>query len=124
MDGQQNFSDMEYANRKWKTKREEFLEAMNEVISWDEQAGIILPDCTHGYQVRTLYAGSGRKAAESCSGRIDSPSYNNFSIIPSYDETSPIVKPLSMHSLNFIPNVVSLINAAPTPFPEETAASA
>lgn len=36
MDGQQNFSDMEYANRKWKIKREEFLEAMNEVISWDE----------------------------------------------------------------------------------------
>lgn len=67
MDGQQNFSDMEYANRKWKSKREEFLEAMNEVISWDEQAGVILPDCTHGYQVRTLYAGSGRKAAESCS---------------------------------------------------------
>jgi IS5 family transposase len=36
MDGQQNFLDMEYANRKRKTKLEEFLEDMNEVIPWDE----------------------------------------------------------------------------------------
>jgi hypothetical protein len=31
MNGQQSFSDMEYANRKRKTKREKFLKIMDEV---------------------------------------------------------------------------------------------
>ncbi len=32
---QESFSDMEYAYRKKKTKREEFLEIMDEIIPWD-----------------------------------------------------------------------------------------
>jgi IS5 family transposase len=43
MNGQQSFSDMEYANRKRKTGREEFLEIMDEVIPWDEWTAIIFP---------------------------------------------------------------------------------
>jgi IS5 family transposase len=43
MGGQQSFTDMEYANRKRKTKREEFLKIMNEVIPWDEWVAIVLP---------------------------------------------------------------------------------
>jgi IS5 family transposase len=31
---QQTFSDMEYANRRKKTKRDEFLEIMEEIIPW------------------------------------------------------------------------------------------
>ena len=33
---QQSFSDMEYSLRKRTTKREEFLEIMDEIIPWDE----------------------------------------------------------------------------------------
>ena len=33
---QETFSDIEYSNRKRKTKREEFLEIMDEIIPWDE----------------------------------------------------------------------------------------
>ena len=33
---QQTFSDLEYSNRKKKTKREEFLDVMEEIIPWDE----------------------------------------------------------------------------------------
>ena len=33
---QQTLSDMEYSCRKRKTKREEFLEIMEEIIPWDE----------------------------------------------------------------------------------------
>lgn len=40
---QQTFSDMEYSNRKKKTKREEFLEIMNEVIPWDEWVALVEP---------------------------------------------------------------------------------
>ncbi len=36
---QQTFSDIEYSNRKWKTKREEFLE----IIPWDEWVSVIVP---------------------------------------------------------------------------------
>jgi len=43
MEKQQSFADLEYANRKRKTKREEFLEIMEEVIPWDEWTEIILP---------------------------------------------------------------------------------
>ena len=40
---QQTFSDFEYSNRKRKTKREEFLEIMDEIIPWDEWVGVIMP---------------------------------------------------------------------------------
>ena len=40
---QQTFSDFEYSNRKRKTKREEFLEIMDEIIPWDEWVGVIVP---------------------------------------------------------------------------------
>ena len=40
---QQTFSDYEYSNRKRKTKREEFLEIMDEIIPWDEWVSIIAP---------------------------------------------------------------------------------
>ena len=40
---QQTLSDMEYSCRKKKTKREEFLEIMEEIIPWDEWVGIIKP---------------------------------------------------------------------------------
>ena len=40
---QQTFSDFEYSNRKRKTKREELLEIMDEIIPWGEWVGIIMP---------------------------------------------------------------------------------
>ena len=40
---QESFSDMEYSCRKKKTKREEFLEVMDEIIPWDEWVEIIRP---------------------------------------------------------------------------------
>ncbi len=40
---QQSFADIEYANRKRKTKRDEFLEIMEEVIPWKEWCGIVEP---------------------------------------------------------------------------------
>ncbi len=40
---QQTFTDIEYGNRKRRTKREEFLEIMNEIIPWDEWVAIIKP---------------------------------------------------------------------------------
>lgn len=40
---QQTFSDMEYANRKRKTKREEFLESMEEIIPWSYWINLIRP---------------------------------------------------------------------------------
>lgn len=33
---QETFTDIEYSYRKKKTKREEFLEIMDEIIPWDE----------------------------------------------------------------------------------------
>ena len=39
----QTFSDVEYSNRKRKTKREEFLEIMDEIIPWDEWVNVIMP---------------------------------------------------------------------------------
>ncbi len=41
--GQLSLSDFEYSNRKKKTKREEFLEIMDEIIPWEEWVGAILP---------------------------------------------------------------------------------
>ena len=43
MSYQQSFTDMEYSNRKKKTKREEFLEMMDEIIPWDEWVSVIVP---------------------------------------------------------------------------------
>ena len=40
---QETFTDIEYSCRKKKTKREEFLEIMDEIISWDEWVGVIEP---------------------------------------------------------------------------------
>ena len=40
---QETFTDMEYNCRKKKTKREEFLEIMDEIIPWEEWVGIIAP---------------------------------------------------------------------------------
>ena len=40
---QQTFTDIEYGNRKRRTKREEFLEIMNEIIPWEEWVAYIKP---------------------------------------------------------------------------------
>lgn len=40
---QQTFSDIEYGNRKRKTKREIFLDIMEEIIPWDEWVAYIKP---------------------------------------------------------------------------------
>ena len=40
---QQTFTDLEYAGRKRKTKREEFLEIMNEITPWEEMVALIEP---------------------------------------------------------------------------------
>lgn len=43
MSRQQSFADIEYSNRKRKTKRDEFLEIMEEVIPWEEWIDIVKP---------------------------------------------------------------------------------
>ncbi len=40
---QETFTDIEYSFRKKKTKREEFLEVMDEIIPWDEWVDVIEP---------------------------------------------------------------------------------
>lgn len=40
---QETLSDLEYGSRKKKTKREEFLEIMEEIIPWEEWVGLIRP---------------------------------------------------------------------------------
>ena len=40
---QQTISDLEYSARKRKTRREEFLEIMEEIIPWDEWVAFIAP---------------------------------------------------------------------------------
>lgn len=40
---QQTFTDLEYSNRKRRTKREEFLQIMNDIIPWQEWIALILP---------------------------------------------------------------------------------
>ena len=54
MNGQQSFSDMEYANWKRKTKREEFPEIMDEVIPREEWTAILLPYYPSGKQGRPM----------------------------------------------------------------------
>ena len=43
MGKQQSFTDIEYANRKRRTKRDEFLEMMDELIPWEEWVNVIVP---------------------------------------------------------------------------------
>ena len=43
MKKQQTFTDIEYSGRKRKTRREEFLEIMDEIIPWDEWVGVVAP---------------------------------------------------------------------------------
>lgn len=45
---QKTFSDMEYSNRREKTKRDEFLEIMEEIIPWDECVPFIKPHYFEG----------------------------------------------------------------------------
>ena len=40
---QQTISDVEYSTRKRKTKREEFLDIMDEIIPWEEWVAYIAP---------------------------------------------------------------------------------
>ena len=49
---QETFTDMEYRCRKKKTKREEFLEIMDEIIPWEEWVGIIAPYYPQGKRGR------------------------------------------------------------------------
>lgn len=49
---QMSFSDMEYNCRKKKTKREEFLEIMDEIIPWDEWVAVIEPYYPNGKRGR------------------------------------------------------------------------
>ena len=48
----QTFSNIEYSGRIRKTKREEFLEIMDEIIPWDEWASIFVPFCPSGKRSR------------------------------------------------------------------------
>jgi len=41
---QQTFSDFEYSNRKRKTKREELLEIMDEIIPFRERSAIMVSE--------------------------------------------------------------------------------
>lgn len=49
---QLSFSDVEYAMRKRKTRREEFLNVMDEIIPWDEWVGFIKPHYPKGHRGR------------------------------------------------------------------------
>ena len=52
MEKQQSIADIEYANRKRKTKRDEFLEIMEEVIPWDEWTVLVEPNYPGGKRGR------------------------------------------------------------------------
>jgi len=47
-----SLSDYEYSNRKKKTKRDEFLEIIDEIIPWDGCVGVILPFYYKGQRCR------------------------------------------------------------------------
>lgn len=49
---QGTFTDIEYSGRKKKTRREEFLEIMDEMIPWDEWIGVIEPYYPENEDVR------------------------------------------------------------------------
>ncbi len=52
MKGQTNFTDVEYSQRKRKTKREEFLECMDAITPWDEVVAMIEPYYYHNQRGR------------------------------------------------------------------------
>ena len=52
MEKQMNFTDYEYSLRKRKTKREEFLECMDEITPWDEVVAMIEPYYYHNQRGR------------------------------------------------------------------------
>ena len=52
MDKQMNFTDYEYSLRKRKTKREEFLDCMDEITPWDEVVAMIEPYYYHNKKGR------------------------------------------------------------------------
>ena len=52
MKKQQTFTDIEYSCRKKKTRREKFLEIMDEIIPWDEWVGVIAPHYPNGKRGR------------------------------------------------------------------------
>ena len=49
---QMTFSDFEYSNRKKKTKREEFLDVMEDIIPWDEWVEFVRPYYPNGRRGR------------------------------------------------------------------------
>ena len=51
---QQSFSDYEYSCRKKKTKREEFLDTMEEIIPWDEWVEFVRPYYPSGKRGRPV----------------------------------------------------------------------
>ena len=50
--GQMTFSDYEYSNRKRITKREEFLDIMDEIIPWEEWVEFVKPYSPSGKRGR------------------------------------------------------------------------
>lgn len=52
--GQVTFTDLEYANRKRTTKKEEFLEMMNEIIPWEAWIEMIRPYYPNGKRGRPV----------------------------------------------------------------------
>ena len=61
---QMTFSDYEYSLRKRKTKREEFLDIMNEIIPWEEWVEFVRPYYPNGKHGRPT------KEIEKCCGCI------------------------------------------------------
>ena len=49
---QQTFTDIEYSNRRRRTRREEFLETMDEIIPWDHWISLIRPHYPSGKRGR------------------------------------------------------------------------
>jgi len=49
-----SMTDMEYSCRKRTTRREEFLEMMDEIIPWEEWAGLIVPHYPDGRRGRPV----------------------------------------------------------------------
>lgn len=52
--GQMTFSDIEYGNRKRITKREEFLDIMEEIIPWEEWVEFVRPFYPSGKRGRPV----------------------------------------------------------------------
>ena len=60
---QTTFSDIEYGNRKRTTKREEFLDIMEEIIPWDEWVEFVRPVLPRR-QARQTYKGNSKNAED------------------------------------------------------------